>query len=112
MKRFLVCLLFLGWVSPAWSAKKISVQELTDLLRSFEEGKKSDSEVGNALKQVELTEELTRTALNSLVGHVNGPQSTEQIYVLEARSANLAPPATDVPDFPAPDEAARKAVLA
>ena len=112
MKRFLVCLMLLVWVSPAWSAKKISVQELTDLLRSFEEEKKSDAEVGNALKQVELTEQLTRTALNSLVGHVSGPMSTEQIYVLEARSANLVPPAADLPVVPAPDEAVRKAVLA
>ena len=33
--------------------------------------------------------------------------STEQIYVLEARSANLAPPASDLPTTPAPDAAAR-----
>jgi len=111
MKRILVCVLLSAWVSPAWPAKKISVQELTDLVRSSEEGKKTDAEVASALKQVELSEELTRTALNSLVGHVNGPLSTEQIYVLEARSADLAPPAADLPNIPPPDEAAFRAIL-
>jgi len=112
MRRFVLCLVLLGLVTPAWSAKKITVAELTELLRSFEQEKKSDLEVATALKQVELTEQLTRTAMNSLVGHVSGPISTEQIYVLEARSANLAPPASDLPATPAPDAAAQKSILA
>ena len=112
MKRFLVCLLLLACVSTAWSAKKITVAELTDLLRSLGQEKKSDAEVANALKQVELTEQLTRSAMNSLVDVVNGPLSTEQVYVLEARSANLAPPASDLPATPAPDADAQKTILA
>ena len=111
MKHLLVCLIVLGWVFPAWSAKKITVAELTEQLNSFAQEKKSDTEVANALKQVELTEELTRPAMNSLVGLVNGPLSTEQIYVLEALSANLAPPASDLPGTPAPDADAQKTVL-
>jgi hypothetical protein len=111
MKRFFVCLVLLALVTPAWAAKNITVAELTELLRSFEQEKKSDTEVATALKQVELTEQLTRSAMNNLVGHVNGPLSTEQIYVLEARSANLAPPASDLPTTPAPDAAAQKSIL-
>ena len=112
MKRSLICLVLLAGVIPAWSAKKITVAELTDLLRSLEQEKKNDTEVANALKQVELTEELTRSAMNSLVGLVNGPLSTAQIYVLEARSANLAPPASDLPAMPTPEAATQKAILA
>src|SRR4051794_20544844 len=111
MKRFVVFGLLLALVAPAWAAKKMPVAELTELLRAFEQEKKSDVEVATALKQVELTEQLTRTAMNSLVGHVSGPLSTEQIYVLEARSANLAPPASDLPATPAPDAAAQKMIL-
>ena len=111
MKRFGLFLVLLALVTPAWSAKKITVTELTELLRSSEQEKKSDVEVATALKQVELTEQLTRPTMNSLVGHVNGPLSTEQIYVLEARSANLAPPASDLPATPAPDAAAQKLIL-
>jgi hypothetical protein len=49
--------------------------------------------------------------MNGLVQYVPGPLSTEQIYVLEARSAVLAPPAADLPTAPAPDAAAQKALL-
>jgi hypothetical protein len=111
MKRFVLGLVLLALAAPAWSARKITVTELTELLRSFEQEKKSDLEAATALKQVELTEQLTRTAMNSLVGHGNGPLSTEQIYVLEARSANLAPPPSDLPATPAPDLAAQKSIL-
>ena len=112
MKRFLIGLVLLASAAPAWSAKKITVAELSDLLRSLGQEKKGDADVANALTQVELTEQLTRAAMNSLVGLVSGPLSTEQIYVLEARSANLVPPASDLPATPAPDEATQKAILA
>ena len=112
MKHFLLCVALLALVLPAWSERKITVDQLGDMLRSFQQDKKSDPEVANALKQVELTEQLTRAAMNSLVGLVNGPLSTEQIYVLEARSANLLPPASDLPTTPAPDAAAQKSILA
>jgi hypothetical protein len=97
--------------SPAWAAKKITVQQLKDMLVSLQQGRKTDAEVATELKQVELTEELTRSAMNSLVSYVSGPLSTEQIYVLEARSAVLPPPAVDLPATPAPDAAAQKAIL-
>lgn len=109
----------LGWLivlvlaaAPAWSAKKITVQELKDTLVSMQQDKKSDADVATALKQVELSEELTVATMNSLVAYVPGPLSTEQIYVLEARSANLAPPAADLPATPAPDTATQQAILA
>ena len=49
--------------------------------------------------------------MNGLVSLVPGPRSTEQIYVLEARSAMLAPPETDLPSTPAPDAAAQQVML-
>jgi hypothetical protein len=98
-------------VSPAWAAKKITVQQLQDLLASLQQAKKTDEEVANALKQVELTEELTRSTMNSLAQYAAGPYTTEQIYVLEARSAILAPPAADLPSTPAPDAATQTAIL-
>jgi hypothetical protein len=97
--------------SPAWAAKKITVQQLQDLLASAQQAKKTDAEVAALLKQVELTEELTRATMNSLVQYVPGPYSTEQIYVLEARSAVLPPPASDLPTTAAPDAAAQKAIV-
>ena len=72
---------------------------------------KSDVEVATALKQVELTQELTAATMNSLVNYVPGPLSTEQIYVLEGRSADLIPPDADLPSTPAPDAATAASIL-
>ena len=111
MKRFGWILVILLMASPAWAAKKVTVQQLKDLLVSLQQAKKADADVASELKQVELSEELTRSAMNSLIDYVPGPYSTEQIYVLEARSAVLAPPAADLPATPAPDAAGQKALL-
>jgi hypothetical protein len=74
--------------------------------------KKSDVDFATTLKQIELSEQLTRVAMNRLVQFAPGPQTTEQIYVLESRSAILPPPAADLPSTPAPDAAQAQAILA
>jgi hypothetical protein len=112
MKRFTVALALIFLASPAWCARKITVAQLGELLRTLQQEKKSDGEAAAALKQVELTEQLTRPAMSGLATFVTGPLVTEQVYVLEARSAILAPPASDLPSTPAPDAVAQKAILA
>ena len=111
MKRFVCILALVLMAVPAWPAKKITVAELADLLKQMQDQKESDLEVATALKQVQLSEELTRSKMNDLAAYAAGPQTTEQIYVLEAGSAVLAPPATDIPTTPAPDAATQKAIL-
>jgi hypothetical protein len=108
----------LGWIlallllaSPAWADKTITVQQLQDLLHSLQEAKKTDAEVANELKLIELTEELTVSTMDILASSIPGPLSTQQLYVLEERSAVLAPPAADLPSLPAPDSVAQKALL-
>jgi len=112
MKRCLFLLLLLSIPMPGWCARKIMVSQLQDLLRSLRDEKKSDSEIAAALQQVELSEQLTRGVMNGLTKTAPGPLTTEQIYVLEARSANLVPPSSDLPGTAAPDAAAQKAILA
>ncbi len=111
MKRYFALLIVLSAALPGWSAKTITVGQLEDMLRTMQQDKKSDSEIAEALKQVQLSEELTVSAMNGLIEYVPGRLTTEQIYVLEARSADLAPPATDLPTTAAPDTAAQKAML-
>jgi hypothetical protein len=111
VKRFICVLAFIVLALPAWSAKKISVGELEDTLKSMRADKKSDAELATALKQVELSEQLTRDALNNLLTESPGALTNEQLYVLEARSAFLAPPPQDIPQTPAPDAAAQKELL-
>jgi len=114
MNRLGWTLVLLAFAAPAWSAgnKKISVQNLKDLLVSQQDAKKSDADVALQLKQVELTEELTATTMNALSDKIPGPLATEQLYVLEARSSMLPPPADDLPAAPAPDPAAQQGMLA
>lgn len=111
MRRGIWLAVILLSAAPAWSARKITVGQLEEMLHSAQQDKKSDAEVATALKQVELSEELTRSVMNKLGSLVPGPLATEQMYVLEARSADLIPPQSDLPSTPAPDAAAQQAIL-
>ena len=113
VKRISCIALFLFAAIPGWSAaKKVTVAELQSMLQAMHKDNKSDADVALALKQVVMSEQLSRPAMNSLAADVPGPQSTEQLYVLEARSATLPAPAADLPSAPAPDAAAQQALLA
>lgn len=113
MKRFGWILLLMAVTPNLLSAQnKMTVGQLEDLLASLHHSKKSDEQVANQLKGIVLIEELTPAAISKMVPLINGPLSTEQMYVLEARSAMLAPPDTDLPKASAPDAAAQRALLA
>ena len=111
MKRFVCILAMALFALPAWSAKKITIAELTDMLKSMHDQQKSDADVSAALKQVQLSEQLSRSRMNEFGAYAPGPLTTEQIYVLEARSAVMPPPAAELPSTSAPDAAAQKAIL-
>jgi hypothetical protein len=114
MKRFGWILLLVAVVPTLSSAKsrKMTVAQLQDFLTGLHKAQKSDEQVANELKQIELTEELTSSAMDSMADLVDGPLSTEQMYVLEARTAILAPPDTDLPKDAPPGSAAQRDVLA
>lgn len=111
MKRTLWVFVIFCAATQLWASKAITVGQLEDMLRTMQQQKKSDAEIADALKQVQLSEELTINTMNGLVQYVPGRLTTEQIYVLAARSADLAPPAADLPSTPAPEAAAQKAIL-
>jgi hypothetical protein len=111
MKRLGWALLLLMAATPSWAAKKITVQQLKDLLVSLQQAKKTDAEVASELMQVELTEELTRSTMDDVANFVPGPQTSVQMYVLEVHSAVLPPPASDLPSPASPDAATQQAIL-
>ena len=114
MKRFGWFLLLIAAVPALLPAqtRKMTVAQLQDVLTGLHKAQKSDEQIANQLKQIELTEELTPAAISSMVPLIHGPLSTEQMYVLEARSAMLAPPDTDLPKAAPPDAATQRALLA
>ena len=71
MKRFGWILVLLLAASPAWAAKKITVQQLKETLVSLQQAKKGDEDVANRLKDVELSEELTRSVMNDLAQYIH-----------------------------------------
>lgn len=103
MKSASGILMLLLLAAPAWASQKITVQQLKDLLVSLRQAGKTDADVAAQLTQVELTEELTRNTMDAVAENVPGPLSSVQMYVLEARSAALPPPPSDLPGRPVPD---------
>ncbi len=111
MKRIGWLALLLVAVLPGWAAKKMTVDQLKNLLGAAHQGNKSDADVAKDLEDVDLTEELTHSTMDSFAQYVPGQMTTEQLFILEAKSAVLAPPAADIPTAAAPDAAAQKAML-
>jgi len=112
MKRLGWILVILMLASPVRAANdKVTVQQLKDLLVTMKLGKKTDYEVASRLKEIELSEELTAAVKSDLMFMSVGPLTSDQICVLEARSAMLAPPPSDLPSDAAPDAAAQRAIL-
>ncbi len=96
---------------PGWCGKSISVGQLEDLVRSLQQAGKPDVEVANALKQVELTEQLTPVRMNDLISRVPGAQSSAQIFILEGRAADLIPPPSELPNLLQPSPDLRQSML-
>ncbi len=82
------------------------------MLVSLQQSRSTDEKVADDLKQVDLSEELTGSAMSSLAAQRPGPLTSEQIEILRGKSAFLAPPPSDIPATPVPDAAAQKAILA
>ena len=97
--------------APCWAAKKLTVQQLQDLLATDQKSQKSDAEIAAQLKEVELSESLTKSTMDALKPLVPGQQTSEQLFVLEIRSAVQPPPPSDIASTPAPDAAKQKAIL-
>ncbi len=111
VKRFAWLVVILLIASPSWAAKKMTMQQLKDMLAADQKSQKSDADVAAELKDVELTEEMTHSTMDSLKPLVPGQLTTEQLFVLEIRSAVLPPPSSEIPSTPAPDAAMQKAML-
>ncbi|HYK35800.1 tetratricopeptide repeat protein [Alloacidobacterium sp.] len=113
MRRFLVLFtIALASTLPSRSQTKITVQQLDSRLADMHKQSKTDDQVANALKEMELTEQLLPSVMNSFVQYQPGPQTVVQIRVLALSSALLPPPPADLPDTPAPDRATQAAIIA
>ena len=113
MRRVLILLTIALAATLALAATtKATVQQLDSLLADMHKQSKTDDQVANALREMELTEQLLPSVMNSFVQYQPGPQTVVQIRVLALESALLPPPPADLPDTPAPDQATQAAIIA
>lgn len=96
---------------PAAAVTRMTVSQLDALLAEMHAQNKGDDAIANKLKDVELTDQLTETAMNGFVKYEPGPETIVQIRVLALESALLPPPPPDLPNTPAPDQATQKAIM-
>jgi tetratricopeptide (TPR) repeat protein len=113
VRRFLTLLTMALAPTLALAATtKATVQQLDSLLADMHKHSKTDDQVANALREIELTEQLLPSMMNSFVQYQPGPQTIVQIRVLALSSALLSPPPADLPDTPPPDQATQAAIIA
>jgi hypothetical protein len=99
MRTIAVVLLLLA-SSFAYAAKRVTIQELTQILATMQQDKKTDDDVANRLKQVQLSEELTADDAAKLEQYIPGPESKDQLEILAGLSA-FEPPAPSAGAAPA-----------
>jgi len=111
MRKLLVFVAVLLSTLPCLAVTKVTVSQLDSVLAEMHAQNKGDEATANRLKDLELTQQLTEPAMNSFTRYQPGSQTTVQIRVLALASALLPPPAAELPDTPAPDQATQKAIM-
>jgi hypothetical protein len=105
MRTIAVVLLLLA-SSFAYAAKRVTIDELTQILATMQQDKKTDDDVATRLKQVQLNQELTADDAARLERYLPGPESKEQLDILAGLSAFEPPPASPGPSPATPDAGA------
>src|SRR5271163_3911042 len=100
MRRLAVLLLLAGGVPSCLAAKRVTVEQLEQLLATAHG--QPDAKVAQLLSDVELTERLNMATRSRLESDLPGPQSQQSLTVLTDISAFLAPPAAEIPATAAP----------
>jgi tetratricopeptide (TPR) repeat protein len=112
VRRFLILfIIVIAATLPLSATTKATVQQLDSLLADMHKQSKTDDQVANALREMELTQQLLSSVMNSFVQYQPGPQSVVQIRVLALESALLPPPPSELPDTPPPDPATQSAII-
>lgn len=113
MKRWTAVAVLSLLAVSAWaaSAKKMTVDQLKQFMADAHKANTPDDQVAADLEKVEMTEQLSHGVIEAMAPDVPGQHTTEQLYILQIRSAVLPPPSADIPQDPAPDAATQQAIL-
>lgn len=110
MQKVLLLLLFTGMVLPAFAARRVTVEQLEQVLVAAHA--KSDAKVAQQLSDLELTERLSAARLARWEVKLPGSESRRSLLVLADLSAFLDPPASEIPATATPDIDAQRLIVA
>jgi VWFA-related protein len=110
MRRCVLLACLAAIVSPAFAAKRVTVEQLQQMLSAIHA--KTDAEKALQLSDLQLTERLSTAKLLQLEGNLSGPQARQALTALADLSAFLSLPPAEIPATPAPDVAEQRRILA
>lgn len=111
-RRLMLLLLPLALALPAAGAKHVTVAQLEQAIAAASAAHQPDAELARRIRGMELSERLTDATLSRIGEHLTpGSQADLSLRLLADQSAFLAPPASELPAAPAPDDAAQQRML-
>jgi hypothetical protein len=95
------------------AAKRLTIAQLEQLLDGSTRAHRSDLDLARQLSDIELSQRLTEPTFNRLSKHFDAHSKTgAALQLLADQSAFLEPPASELPDTPAPDSPTQRTQLA
>src|SRR5579863_10354067 len=110
MRALALLLGLVGFVLPAFGAKRVTVDGLEQTLAAAHT--LQDAEVARQLADLELTERLSTAKLDRLKAELPGEKSRQALMILADASAFLDPPAAEAPNQSTPDVATQRKIMA
>jgi VWFA-related protein len=95
----------------ALAAKRMSADQLQQLLASGAAAHRTDDAIAQQLTNVELTARLSSSAFQQMVSASPGPKTQQMLRAIADASVFLDPPASEIPARPIPDVAAQRFML-
>lgn len=110
MRKLTILLLLAGTVPPAFAAKPVTLDKVSQLL-IYARGK-PDAKLAAQLFNLELTERVSSSRLARWEAELPGPKSRQAVVALADASVFLRLPPEEIPVIPAPGSAAQDSLLA
>lgn len=95
----------------ALAAKRMTADQLQQFVASATAGHKTDDAVAQQLADVELTAQMSSSALQQIIAASPGLKTAQMLRAVADTAAFLDPPANEIPPRPTPDVAAQKYML-
>jgi VWFA-related protein len=109
MRKLALLLLLAGMALPAFAARRVTVEQLQQVLASAPG--KPDEEMARQLTDLQLTERASSARLSQWKAELPGPKARLALVALVDESAFLRPPAAEMPSLPAPDFATQRQIM-